>query len=138
MIKRHRTNIIGIQTSILAWVVEFVTGSLVWMDLIFGFTARKSWERVFISVADLFLFSVVQPFAYIIKTRKVKDLISNGGWYNTLRGFLTLDSKQVSPAEVIEMNPVVNDDRTKCERQKPISTISECVELKKTSVVRHV
>ena len=100
------------------------------MDLIFGFSARNSWERVFISVADLFLFSVVQPFSYIIKTREVKNLLSNGGWYNTLRGFLKLDIKQVSPTDVIEMNPDVNDNRTKCERQKPIPTISECVDSK--------
>ena len=126
--KRHRASIIGLQTSILAWATEFVTGFLVWIDLIFGFSSRHSWERVFISITDIFLFSVAMPCTYIFKTRQVKDLLSDSGWYHTLRRFLNLERIQVAPNENIEMNPVVNNNPPIRNTQQPIPTISGDIE----------
>ena len=126
--KRHRSNIIGLQTSILAWAVEFVTGLLVWIDLIFGFSSRHSWERVLIFMTDVFLFSVVQPCTYIFKTRQVKDLLSDSGWYHTIRVFFKLEQLQVAPNENIEMNPVVNTNPPIRHTQQPIPTISGSIE----------
>ena len=85
-------------------------------------------EQVLFSVTDVFLFSVVQPCTYIIKTRQVKDLLSNVGWRTTLREYLKLDSNRISPSDVIEMNPVVHVNREVCKRQQAIFTISERVE----------
>ena len=98
------------------------------MEFMIDLSSSNSWERVFISVTDVFLFSVVQPCTYIIKTRQVKDLLSNSGWCSTLRQYLMLDSNPVSPAEEIEMNPAVNANRDICNRHQPIQTISEQVE----------
>ena len=128
--RRRKAYIIGLQTSILAWAVEFVIGLLIWIqiDVIFSLSPRHSWERVLISVIDVFLFSVVQPCTYIIKTRQVKDLLSNVGWCTTLREFLKLDSNQVSPSDVIKMNQASHVNREASKKQQPIPTISERVE----------
>ena len=120
--KRHRANIIGLQTSILAWAVEFGTGLLVGIDLIFGFSSGHSWERIFITMTDLFLFSVVMPCTYIFKTRQVKDLLSDSGWYHTLRGLVNLKRMQVAPKENVEMNLVVNANPPMRNRQQSIPT----------------
>ena len=119
---------IGLQTNVLSWSVEFVTGGIVWIDIIFSFSAKQSWEQVFITVTDVFLFAVIQPCTYIIKTREVKDQLSNQGWNNTLRKFLGLKTIQISPPEAIEMNQVREPPNNELEMPQPIETISERVE----------
>ena len=126
--RRHRVNVIGLQTSILSWSVEFVTGGLVWIDLLFSFSSENSWARVFISVLDSFLFSIILPITYIIKTKQIKERLSKQGWYNTLRGFLNCNTNQVAPPDAFEMNAIPGEPQIRHNVPLRIPTISENVQ----------
>ena len=101
-----------------------MTGGLVWIDLLFSFSSENSLARVFISVSDVFLFSIILPITYIIKTKQIKDLLSKQGWYNTLRGFLSCNTNQVAPLDTIEMNAIPGEAQIRHNVPLRIPTIS--------------
>ena len=109
--KRQRQDKIGIQTNILAWSVEFLTGLIILINYLFlngKIEMENKLYRVFLPV-DTILCTIVIPACYLFKTERVRKSIYNNGWIEVFtRSFLSRFSR-TSPSQDIPMNQLPNN-----------------------------
>ena len=108
MRKRQRQDKIGIQTNILAWSVEFLTGLIMLVNYLLGIDLGNKLYRIFVPI-DTILCTIVIPACYLFKTERVRKSIYNNGWIEVFtRSFLSRFSR-TSPSQDIPMNQVPNN-----------------------------
>ena len=106
--KRRRQDLIGIQMTVLSWSVEFTSGVLVLIEVSFAHSERETWESNIITTIGLFLYCIIIPGTYLLKTENLKNIIFKKGWSEPLREFFHLGANRVVPNENIQMNPIQN------------------------------
>ena len=116
--KRMRKNTISLQTTILVWIIEFVTGIVMLINILFAIDEEYSLARIIIPL-DITLCNVVVPGTYILKTDDVKKVIVDGGWWRFLRKFLCFRNTRIAPADNFEMNAPANSDAASIEGRDP-------------------
>ena len=92
--------------TIISWSLELIDGCLLVFD----------WfnNDVYANSVPLFLFchilirSVLIPSSYIIKTDRVKNLITANGWLKPLEGFFQFRRNRNAPIEEIQMDVIPN------------------------------
>ena len=106
--KRQRQDKIGIQTNILAWSVEFLTGLIMLVNYLLGIDLGNKLYRIFVTI-DTILCTIVIPACYLFKTERVRKSIYNNGWIEVFtRSFLSRFSR-TSPSQDIPMNQLPNN-----------------------------
>jgi hypothetical protein len=103
-----RRNTISLQTTILSWSLEFITGFLMLMNLLFRIDDENALFRILVPL-DITLCTVVVPISYIVKTEDVKKSIVNTGWWTHFKTLLCTRNMRVVPAENVEMNAFARD-----------------------------
>ena len=94
--------------TVLSWSVEFISGGLVLIDMLFSLSANKNWESIITPVIDVLLCSIIIPGTYLLKTENVKNIVFNKGWSESWREFCHMSTNRVVPIENIHLNPVQN------------------------------
>ena len=97
---------ISLQMTILTWFVEFSTVIFV---IVYAFNYNESELLYRITfIIDLFLYVVIIPSCYLIKTEKIKSKIYSQGWYKFILQFFPHPKVRVAPEHGIEMNAQLN------------------------------
>ena len=122
MRKRQRQDKIGIQTNILAWSVEFLTGILVVVNQLFGIDMGNKLYRVLFPV-DTILCTIVIPACYVFKTESARKSIYNIGWIELCTSLFLPRSRKISPAQDIPMNQVSNNADVLNNTQDPVPDV---------------
>ena len=82
-IKRRRRNTIGIQITIISWILEFFGGIIAlarfWM---FQTKDDGEWADRMFSLVGLFISMVLIPLSYLLNNEAVKVAIQVKGWSN--------------------------------------------------------
>ena len=113
-----RRNTVSLQTTVLAWIIEFGTGLLMLINILFSIDKEYSVARIIIPL-DITLCTVVIPFSYILKTDNVKKVIVDSGWWKCLQNFICFRHTRIAPAENFKMNAPTNFNAVSGERQDP-------------------
>ena len=108
MRNRQRQDKIGIQTNILAWSVEFLTGLIMLINYLFGIDLGNKLYRVFVPV-DTILCTIVIPACYLLKTESVRKSIYNIGWIKLCTNLFLPRSRRISASQDIPMNQLPNN-----------------------------
>ena len=111
MRKRQRQDKIGIQTNILAWSVEFLTGLIILINYLFlngKIEMENKLYRVFLPV-DTILCTIVIPACYLFKTESVRKSIYNIGWIKLCTSLFIPRSRRISASQDIPMNQLPNN-----------------------------
>ena len=88
--------------TILTWCVEFSTVIVV---IVYSFNYNESELLYRITfIIDLFLYVVIIPSCYLIKTEKIKSKIYSQGWYKFILQFFPHRKVRSSPEHGMEMN----------------------------------
>jgi len=106
--KRRRQDLIGIQMTVISWSFEFISGILVLIDVSFAHSEKETWGSNTIATIGLFLYCIIIPGTYLLKTENLKNIIFKKGWSEPLREFFHLGANRVVPNENIQMNPIQN------------------------------
>ena len=82
-IKRRRRNTIGIQITVISWILEFFGGTIAlarfWM---FQTKDGGEWADRMFSLLGLFICMVLIPLSYLLNNETVKVAIQVKGWSN--------------------------------------------------------
>ena len=112
---RHRKTSIGIQTSIIAWVVE-LSGTIVMLiihyladQIGFKWVEKNQWV-VWIVISIYF---VLIPGCYLLVTDDCRRYIVEEGWRNSFK--INNHNNQVAPCPTVKLE-LVNRDKTKSGR----------------------
>ena len=116
--KRMRRNTISLQTTILAWIIEFITGFVMLINILFAIDEEYLFARIIVPL-DITLCNVVIPASYILKTDDVKKVIVDRGWWRFLRKLLCFRNTRITPADNLEMHAPANADAVNIERRSP-------------------
>ena len=102
---RKQKEIVGLQTNVLAWMVEFATGIIMLLNFLLGIDLDNNLFRIFLPI-DIILCSVVIPGCYVFRTEEFRDKIYNIGWDNILFGFNNHRERRVYPRQEIQIPPI--------------------------------
>ena len=106
--------------TILTWSVEFST---VIVGIVYAFNYNESELLYRITfILDLFLYVVIIPICYLIKTEKIKRKIYSQGWYKFILKFFPHPKVRVAPEHGIEMNSQLN--RSQLSNHEPKNRIN--------------
>ena len=126
---RKRLEIVGLQTNVLAWAVEFVTGLIMLLNFLLGIDVDNNLFRIFLPV-DITLCCVVIPCCYVFKTQIFRSKIYNMGWNKIFFGASIHRKGRVSPGQELQMHelPTAKSDPENetrepvCEENEPKRT----------------
>ena len=90
--RRHRKNILNIQITILAWLVEFIGFLLVFLG---SFILKRKDSIVTLSMQTFtfFVYFVIVPSVFLVNDPYIKGVIVESRWYIKLLNLCSLDSK---------------------------------------------
>ena len=90
--RRNRKNILNIQITILAWLVEFVGFLLVFLG---SFILRRKSSIITGSMQTFtfFVYFVIVPSVFLVNDPYIKGVIIESSWYIRLLDLFSLDSK---------------------------------------------
>ena len=89
MRKRRRRNVVGIQITVVSWILEVLAG-IVHMSryLVLQSNHESEWtDRLFV-MFDIFVCHVLIPVAYLLNNEAIKILIQSKGWVTFFRSKL--------------------------------------------------
>ena len=81
--RRSRQTKIGIQTSIIAWIVELL-GSMT-VTLIYNFSENAPFKNQWILCIVISIYFVLIPGSYLLATDRLRASILDQGWRNSLK-----------------------------------------------------
>ena len=81
--RRSRQTKIGIQTSIMAWIVELL-GSMT-VTLIYNFSENAPFKNQWILCIVISIYFVLIPGSYLLATDRLRASILDQGWRNSLK-----------------------------------------------------
>lgn len=90
--RRHRKNILNIQITILAWLVEFVGFLLVFLG---SFILKRKDSIVTLSMQTFtfFVYFVIVPSVFLVNDPYIKGVIVESRWYIKLLNLCSIASK---------------------------------------------
>ena len=90
--RRHRKNILNIQITILAWLVEFIGFLLVFLG---SFILKRKDSIVTLSMQTFtfFVYFVIVPSVFLVNDPYIKGVIVESRWYIKLLNLCSLDPK---------------------------------------------
>ena len=117
--KRQRQELIGIQTNILAWSVEFLTGIIMLVNYLLGIDVGNNLFRIFVPV-DTILCTIVIPACYLFKSESIRQSIYSIGWIELCTSSFLPRSRRISPSQEIPMNQLPNNQDLFNNVQEPV------------------
>ena len=99
--KRNRKTMIGIQTTTISWILEFLGGSIV----LLSYYLVKDRDECTDLITLLFMVSlnfILIPASYLMIPAKYKQHILEKGWYKSLTTFLH-NSNKIIPSRSIDL-----------------------------------
>ena len=102
--RRNRQAVIGIQTSIIAWIVE-LAGSMT-IILIYNFSENVALTSHWMVCTVISIYFILIPGSYLLATDRLRESILNQGWRNSFK--TPPHSARVSPVPnpPIELNNI--------------------------------
>lgn len=88
--RRNRKNILNIQITILAWLVEFTGFLLVFLGS-FIFRGKDSIVTGSMQTFTFFVYFVMVPSVFLVNDSYIKGIIIESSWYIRLLDILRLD-----------------------------------------------
>ena len=90
--RRHRKNILNIQITILAWLVEFIGFLLVFLG---SFILKRKDSIVTLSMQTFtfFVYFVIVPSVFLVNDPYIKGVIVESRWYIKLLNLCSIASK---------------------------------------------
>ena len=81
---RHRRFVLGIQITILTWIVELIASFIYILVILIGLNKRSRVGEIFMRELILFVYTVVLPGIVIIRDSELKNRILQSDWYISL------------------------------------------------------
>ena len=105
--KRHRQDMISLKMTMIAWTLEFITGSMLLINYVIGNVDNFIWKRI-IYTLDMILCSCVIPCSYILKTEEIRKIVLDSGWCQPLRMVVSAGIARDAPVENLNMAVIPN------------------------------
>ena len=111
--KRQRTHTINLKMTIIAWTLEFTSGCLLLLEVLFNqlnihdVADDSVWLRISYTL-DTILCSIVIPSSYILKSDEVKKVVILEGWNKPFIWSLPKCKARVAPTQNLNMEVIPN------------------------------
>ena len=106
--RRYRKTLIGIQTSIIAWVVE-LSGTIT-IIIIHYLATQIGFDDQWVVWIVISIYFVLIPGCYLLFTDDCRMYIAEAGWRNSLK--INYHHNQVAPCPMVNLG-LANTDKTK-------------------------
>ena len=124
-IKRNRKTTIGIQTTTISWILEFLGGSIVLSSYCLVKNRDECTDLITLLLV-IFLNYILIPASYLMIPAKYKESIFENGWYNSLTTSLP-NSNKVFPSrskDLEQQNMSIERESSATFHESSINSIS--------------
>ena len=128
-IKRNRKTTIGIQTTTISWILEFLGGSIVLLSY-YLVKDRDECTDLITLLSMVSLNYILIPASYLMIPAKYKESIFKNGWYKSITTSLP-NSNKIFPSRSIDLehqNMSIDRESSATFHESPINSISGSIE----------
>ena len=127
-IKRNRKTTIGIQTTTISWILEFLGGSIVMLSYCLVKNRDECTDLITL-VLVISLNYILIPASYLMIPAKYKQSIFENGWYKSLTTSLP-NSNKIFPSRAKDLeqpNMSIERESSATFHESSINSISESI-----------
>ena len=80
-ITRHRRFVLGLQITILTWIVELIASFIIILVVLIGMSKESKVEEIVVRELVVCVYTVILPGIVIIRDSELKEYILQNRWY---------------------------------------------------------
>ena len=124
-VKRNRKTTIGIQTTTISWILEFLGGSIVFLSYCSVKDRDECTDFVTLLLVILLNYILI-PASYLLIPAKYKQSIFENGWYKSLTPSMP-NSNKIFPSRSVDLeqqNMSIDRESSATFHESPMNSIS--------------
>ena len=80
-ITRHRRFVLGLQMTVLTWIVELIASFIIILVVLIGMNKESHVEEIVVRELVVCVYTIILPGIVIIRDSELKENILQSGWY---------------------------------------------------------